>query len=321
MKAAAIDGYGGSERLVIRELPNPGPLGPGQVLVRVRAASVNPIDWKIRRGNLRLVMPARFPLVLGFDLAGEVVAIGPEVTRFEPGDEVFGGADPRSQGGSYAELTLARESELAAKPAALSFEEAAALPVAGATALQALRDKGELVAGETVLVNGAAGGVGHLAVQIAVALGAEVSGVASRTNLDFVRRLGASEVIDYEEEDFTGRDDEWDVIFDAVGNRSYRDAEPALSRNGGIYVSTQVRPRLLIDIALTTLGALLGQKKRARTIIAKPKTVDLTTLARMADQGQLRPAIQKVFPLTEIAKAHDLSESGHVRGKLVVRVG
>jgi NADPH:quinone reductase-like Zn-dependent oxidoreductase len=320
MKATVIDGYGGSERLVVRDLPDPAPPGPGQVLVRVRAASVNPIDWKIRQGKLRLVRRARFPLVLGYDLAGEVVAIGPEVTRFEPGDEVFGGLDPRSPGGSYAELTLAREGELAPKPAALTFEAAAALPVAGVTALQALRGKGELVAGEKVLVNGASGGVGHLAVQIAVALGARVTAVASRRNLDFVRGLGAHEVIDYEEEDFTGRDDEWDVIFDAVGTRTYRDAEPALSRNGGIYVSTQVSPRLVIDVALTTFGGLLGQKKRARAILAKPKTEDLAVLAHLAERGGLRPEIQQVFALEELAQAHDLSESEHVRGKLVVRV-
>jgi NADPH:quinone reductase-like Zn-dependent oxidoreductase len=320
MKAAVIDGYGGSERLAVRDLPDPGTPGPGEVLVRVRAAGVNPIDWKVRQGKLRFVMPAKFPLVLGHDLAGEVVALGPEVARFQPGDQVFGGVDPRAHGGSYAELVLAREGELAAKPSALSYEEAAALPVAGVTALQALRDKGELVAGEKVLVNGASGGVGHFAVQIAAVMGAKVTGVTSRKNLDFVRSLGAQEVINYEEEGFTGRDDEWDVIFDAVGNSSYRDSEPALSRDGGIYVSTQVNPRLFIDVALTTLGALLGQKKRARTIMVKPQAEDLAVLARMTEQGRLRPEIQQAFSLTEIGKAHDLSESGHVRGKLVVRV-
>src|SRR4051812_40064755 len=155
MKAAVIDGYGGSERLQVRVAAEPGEPGPGQVLLRVRAASVNPIDWKIRQGKMRLLRPAKFPLILGYDAAGEVEAVGPEVTRFQPGDAVYGAIDVRPQGGSYAELALARESALAAMPQALSFEEAAALPVAGLTALQALRDKGELVAGETVVINGA----------------------------------------------------------------------------------------------------------------------------------------------------------------------
>lgn len=319
MKAAVIDGYGGNNRLQVREVPDPGEPGPGQVLLRVRAASVNPIDWKMRRGSLRIVMPAKFPLILGCDAAGEVEAIGPEVTRFQPGDAVYGGVDPR-QGGSYAELTLARESALVAKPQALSFEEAAALPVTGLTALQALRDKGELISGERVLINGAAGGVGHLAVQIAFALGARVTGVASRRNLDFVRSLGAHEGIDYEEEDFAGRDDAWDIVFDAVGNRSYQDCEPSLSREGGIYVTTLVGPRPFLNAVFTGFGGLFGQKKRARWIVTKQKAEDLAVLNRLVDQGRLRPEIQEVFPLEKVHQAHDLSETGRVRGKLVVRV-
>jgi NADPH:quinone reductase-like Zn-dependent oxidoreductase len=321
MKAAVIDGYGGSGRLQVREVPDPGEPGPGQVRLRVRAASVNPIDWKMRRGSLRIVMPAKFPLILGADVAGEVDAVGPEVTRFQPGDAVYGGIDPRAHGGAYAEQALARESALAAMSGALSFEEAAALPVAGLTALQALRDKGELAAGERALINGAAGGVGHLAVQIAAALGARVTGVASHRNLDFVRSLGAQEAIDYEEEDFAGRDDAWDVLFDAVGNRSYQDCEPSLAREGGIYVTTLVGPRPFLNGVLTELGGLFGQKKRARWIVAKHKGEDLAVLNRLVEQGRLRPEIQEVFPLEKVHQAHDLSETGHVRGKLVIRVG
>jgi NADPH:quinone reductase-like Zn-dependent oxidoreductase len=320
MRAAVIDGYGGSERLVVRDVPDPGPPGPGQVLVRVRAASVNPIDWKIRQGGMRLIMPAQFPLVLGYDLAGEVVEVGPEVTRFQPGDAVFGGLDVRRQGGSYAELALARDTALALKPEALSFEEAAALPLAGLTALQALRDKGELAAGERVLVNGASGGVGHLAVLIAFALGARVTGVTSRRNLAFVQSLGAHEVIDYEEEDFSDRDDAWDVIFDAVANHTYTDCEPALARDGGIYVTTLGSPKLMAWIGLTALGGLFGQGKRARMVINKFKAEDLAVLTHLVGQGRLHPEIQEVFPLEHIRAAHDASEAGHVRGKIVVRV-
>lgn len=319
MRAAVIEGYGGSDRLQVREVAEPGEPGPGQVLLRVRAAGVNPIDWKIRRGSLRLVMPAKFPLILGYDAASEVEAIGPEVTRFQPGDAVYGGIDARPQGGSYAERALTRESSLAALPPGLSFEEAAALPMAGLTALQALREKGELAAGETVVVNGAAGGVGHLAVQIAFAVGARVTGVASRRNLDFVRSLGAREAIDYEDEDFAGRDDAWDVVFDAAGTHGYQDCEPSLSA-GGIYVTTQIGPRPFLNALFTSLGGLFGQKKRARWIRTKVSSEDLALLARMVEQGRVRPEIQEVFPLERIREAHDLSETGRVRGKLVVRV-
>jgi NADPH:quinone reductase-like Zn-dependent oxidoreductase len=320
MKAVVITGYGSSDQLSLKELPDPGPPGSGQILLRVRAASVNPIDWKIRKGSMRLVMPAKFPLVLGYDVAGEVVEIGPEVTRFQSGDAVFGVVDVKRQGGSYAGLALAREAALAAKPPALSFEEAAALPMAALTALQALRDKGELVAGEDVLVNGASGGIGHFAVQIASALGASVTAVTSARNLEFVRGLGAREVIDYEEEDFTGRDQTWDVIFDAVANLSYTDCEPVLARDGGIYVTTLGGPKLMIWIGLTALGGLFGQRKRARFVMVKHRAEDLAFLARLVEQRKLRAEIQEVFPLEKIREAHELSEAGHVRGKIVVRV-
>jgi NADPH:quinone reductase-like Zn-dependent oxidoreductase len=320
MRAVVIDGYGGSERLQVREMPEPGPPGPGQVLVRVRATSVNPIDWKIRRGGLRFVLPATFPLIPGFDVAGEVVAVGPEVTGFQPGDPVFGGVDVDRHGGASAELVLAREAALAPLPASLSFEGAAALPTAGLTALQALRDKGELAAGERVVINGASGGVGHLAVQIARALGGRVTGVASARNLEFVRELGAERTIDYEEDDFTAEDDAWEVVFDAAGNRSYRDVEPSLVGDGGIYVTTKVGPDIFGWIAVTTIGGLLGKKKRARIVAMKYRAEDLFHLARLADSGRLRPVLQEVFSLEEIGKAHELSETGHVRGKIVVRV-
>jgi NADPH:quinone reductase-like Zn-dependent oxidoreductase len=320
MRAVVIDGYGGSERLQVREIADPGPPGPGQVLLRVRATSVNPIDWKIRRGSLRFVIPARLPLTPGFDAAGEVAALGPEVTRFEPGDLVFGGVDVARHGGASAELVLAREAALAPMPGSLSFEEAAALPTAGLTALQALRDKGELAAGERVVVNGASGGVGHLAVQITRALGARATGVASARNLDFLRELGAERVIDYEEDDFPAEDDAWEVVFDAAGNRSYRDVEPSLVGDGGIYVTTKVGPDIFGWVAFTTVGGLLGQKKRARMVTVKYRAEDLVHLGRLADTGRLRPHLAETFPLDEIRKAHELSETGHVRGKIAIRV-
>jgi NADPH:quinone reductase-like Zn-dependent oxidoreductase len=316
VKAAVLDGYG--DRLVVREVETPRP-GPGQVLFKVRAAGVNPIDWKIRSGKMRLVIRAPLPAVLGFDAAGEVVEIGPEVSRFAPGDEVYGLLD-NPLGGAYAEYAVARESSLAPKPPSLSFEEAAAIPLAGLTALQALRDRGELASGERLLVNGAAGGVGHFAVQIGVAFGAQVTGVASGHNQDLVLGLGAERAIDYEEVDFTGEDAAYDVVFDAVGNRTFDDCTAVLAREGGIYVTTRAGLRTWIWIALTALGGLAGHNRRARFIHTRPSGQDLDVLGHLIQIGKLRPAVGRVYPLDEIQRALAASETGHARGKIVVRI-
>ena len=319
MKAAVIDGYGGGERVVVREVEAPRP-GPGQVLIRVRAAGVNPIDWKIRSGQMRLVKRAPLPAVLGFDAAGEVAQIGPEVSRFVPGDEVYGLLDS-PLGGAYAEYAVARESSLAPKPHSLSFEEAAAVPLAGLTALQALRDRGELAPGERLLVNGAAGGVGHFAVQIGASFGAHVTGVASGGNQDLVLGLGAERAIDYEKVDFTGEDAAYDVVFDAAGSRTFDDCTAVLARDGGIYVTTQPGLRLWIWIAITKLGGLASHGRRARFILTRPSGRDLDVLGHLANSGKLRPAVGRVYPLDEIERALAASETGHARGKLVVRIG
>lgn len=318
MKAAVIDGHGGSDRFGIREVERPSP-GSGQILVRVRAASVNPIDWKTRRGGLFYGKGARFPLILGYDVAGEVEEIGPEVDRFQPGDPVYACLDSRL-GGAYAEYAVAGQGAAARKPERLSFEEAAAVPLAGLTALQALRDRGELAEGERVLVNGAAGGVGHFAVQIARALGARAVGVASGRNGDFIRELGAERAIDYEREDFTQDEETFDVVLDAVGNTSLRDCDLILGE-GGVFVTTIPGPLVLIQGAAAYLSSLFGPARRARLVVVKPNGNDLALLARWIDQGRIRPSIQDVYPLEEIRQAHDASESGHARGKIVVRVG
>jgi NADPH:quinone reductase-like Zn-dependent oxidoreductase len=321
MRAAVLDGYGGSERLRLArngEVPRPEP-GGGQVLIRVRAAGVNPLDWKIRRGRMRLLRPARFPLILGFDAAGEIAAVGPEVTAFEIGDPVYALLDSR-HGGAYAEYALALESSVAPLPPALSFEEAAALPLAGLTALQALRDKGELGAGERVLIHGAAGGVGHLAVQIATALDAEVTAVAAGRHKDFAFELGADRFLAREEDDFTLLDETFAVVFDAVGRSSYKAAAPLLDPGGGVYVTTRLGPALFFWQALTSLAGLARSPKRARGVSVRPSGADLETLARLVQAGRLRPVIDRVLPLEEAARAHDLSESGATRGKIVLRV-
>lgn len=317
MKAAVIRGYGGPERFEIREVEKPAP-GPGQLLVRVRAASVNPLDWKMRKGQLRFLRPARFPLILGFDVAGEVEEVGPEVDAFDPGDAVYSFVD-NPHGGCYAEYVLVSQSAAAPKPGRLSFEEAASVPLAGLTALQGVLDRGELEKGERLLVNGAAGGVGHFAVQIGRARGAQVVGVASGRNQDFLRALGAGRGIDYEQEDFTTDEETFHVIFDTVGNTDLRECNLILEE-GGVFATTAIRPSLLAQTVITSLVGVFGSVRRCRPVTVKPNGAHLATLGHLIDTGQLRPFLEEVYPLDRIAEAHRRSETGRVRGKLVIRV-
>ncbi len=317
MRAAILEGYGGADRFRIGDVEKPSP-GSGQLLVRVKAAGVNPVDWKIRKGGMRLVLPARFPLVLGFDVAGVVESVGPEVDRFEPGDAVYAMLDSR-HGGGYAEWAVVGQAAAALKPERLSYEEAAAVPLAALTALQALRDRGEMAQGEKVLVNGGSGGVGHFAVQIAAALGARVVATASGRNLDFLRELGVERTIDYGKEDFTQDEETFDVVFDAVAGSSFQECDFILGE-GGVYVTTVPGPGDVFRSIVSSVAGLFGQARRARWMRVKPSGEDLALLGNLIDQGRLRPVLDQVFPLEEIRQAHEASEAGHVRGKIVVRV-
>lgn len=317
MKAAVIGGYGGADLFEVHEVEKPVP-GPGQLLVRVRAASVNPVDWKLRKGQLRLVRPARFPLILGYDVAGEVEAIGAEVSQFEPGDPVYAFTD-NPHGGGYAEYVLVGEAATAHKPASLSFEEAAAVPLAALTALQALRDKGELEEEERLLVNGGSGGVGHFAIQIGKALGAGVVGVASGRNQEFLRDLGVDRGIDYEEEDFATDEESFHVVFDTIGSSSYRECELILE-DGGVFVTTSFQPSIVVQGLVSLVGKLFGPVRRARSVIVKPSGQDLAFLSRLIEAGKIRPHVEEVFRLERISDAHVFSESGRVRGKLVIGI-
>ena len=317
MKAAVIEGYGGPERFEIREVEKPS-VGPGQLLVRVRAASVNPVDWKMRKGQLRLVRPARFPLILGYDVAGEVEAVGPEVDAFDLGDAVYAFVDS-PHGGAYAEYVVVGQAAAAHKPERLSFEEAAAIPVAGLTALQGLRDRGELEKGERLLVNGGTGGVGHFAIQIGRATGASVTAVASGRNQELLRELGAVRGIDYEQEDFTTDEETFHVVFDTVGNSDLRSCDLILEE-GGVFVTTALSPSLLAQTVISSVTGLFGPARRCRPVVVKSRGSDLALLNLLADTGRLRPLIEEVYPLEQIAEAHHRSETGRVRGKLVIRV-
>ncbi|MBP0000444.1 MAG: NAD(P)-dependent alcohol dehydrogenase [Cyanobacteria bacterium SID2] len=313
MKAVTIDRYGSSDVLQYRDVEQPVPTG-NAVLVRVRASSVNPIDWKIRRGDLALLSGFDFPRPLGADVAGIVEAVGDTATQFQPGDEVFGFGNPLNSG-TYAEFATLPESQLALKPKNVSFEEAAAAPLAGLTAMQALLDLGELRPGCSVLVNGASGGVGEFAVQIAKTFSATVTGVCSEANLEIVRHLGADAVIDYTREDFTHQAARYDLVFDAVGKRTFTDCRRVLKPEG-IFVSTLPSPELLASIAQTLLFS--GQK--AKLILAQPKSRDLQALCELMEDGKVKSQIDRTYPLSEIAAAHNYSETGRAKGKIVLTV-
>lgn len=318
MKAIAIDGYGGPERLQLRDLPEPRP-APDEALILVRAAAVNPIDWKIREGQLRLLLPLTFPYVPGYDIAGEIVATGSRAGGFKPGDAVVASIGPK-RGGGYAELAVAKAAAIAPKPQSLSFAEAASLPIAACTALQSLRDIGKLGAGGSALILGGAGGVGHFAVQIARALCARTSATCGASNVEFVASLGADIVIDYHKEDFADRPERYDVIFDAVAKSSFAACRRLLAP-GGTYVTTLPGASLFFWSGLQRIVGLFGQAKRARLILVRVNEADLSFLGRLADEGKLRPAVSRTYPLERAREAQEASQKGHTRGKIVLEIG
>ena len=300
MHAVVTHETGGPEVLSYEEAERPEP-SDGEVLIRVRAASVNPVDWKYRRGLAERDLPA----VLGNDVSGTV-----EVSRadgFDEGDEVFGVVSS----GGYAEFATSSAEQIARKPAGVSHEQAAAIPVAGVTAWQALFDRGGLERGQTALVAGAAGGVGHFAVQFARHAGARAVGTGSSRNRDFVLGLGAEEYIDYTQQDASEAVSDVDVVFDTVGGDATAPLVPTL-REGGIIVTIAGAPP---EDAARERGA------RAELLVASPNPEHLARIAELVDAGDVRVEIAETLPLTEVRRAHELSESGHTRGKIVLTVG
>jgi NADPH:quinone reductase-like Zn-dependent oxidoreductase len=307
MRAAVYDRFGGPEVLEVREVDDP-PVGPDVVLVRARATSVNPVDWKVREGKLQAAYPHYLPIIPGWDVAGVVEKVGPAVvTGVQPGDEVWGYVRRDGvQFGTAAELVPAPQRTVAAKPPSMSFAEAAAVPLVGLTAYQCLVEALKVQSGERVLVHAASGGVGHLAVQIANALGAEVIGTASPQHHDRVRELGATEVLDYHEGPASEQLDEpVDAVLDLVGGEALEDA-PKQVRDGGRIAS-------IIDAA--TVRELGGTY-----VFVRPDRAGLDALARLVQQGKLRVDLAATRPLEEIAEAHRLSQSGHAGGKIAVTV-
>lgn len=321
MKAIVFRRYGPPDVLQLEDVEIPAP-GPGDVLVRVHAASANPLDWHNMRGApflVRLGNGLRRPRDprLGADIAGQVEAVGAGVTQFHQGDAVFGVASS----GGFAEYATAAEDKLALKPAGTSFEEAAATPVAALTALQGLRDKGKIQAGQEVLVNGASGGVGTFAVQIAKSFGAVVTGVCSTRNLELVRSIGADNVVDYGHEDFTKNGRTYDLILDAVGNRSVADYRRALKPQGTCVIAGFQGPaRLLEHVAVGSITSTTGSKKVGLMGLAKLNHQDLVVVKELLESGKVRPVIDRRYPLSETAAAIGYLERGHARGKVIVTV-
>ncbi|MGA9474984.1 MAG: NAD(P)-dependent alcohol dehydrogenase [Terriglobales bacterium] len=305
MRAAVYVKGKSGKVLEIKDLEQPVPKN-NEVILRIRAASVNPLDWRMKRQRP------------GVDVAGDVVAVGETVTRFKPGDAVFGACK-----GAFAEYGCAREVALVQKPESVSFEQAAAVPVAGLTALQGLRDKAHLQPGQKVLINGAAGGVGTFAVQIAKSFGAHVTGVCSTRNVELVRSLGADRIIDYTRDDFTQdtqhHEQCYDLIFDTVGNRSLTSMRRVLTEDGKC-VMIGAPKQLLPTLArlLKTIAWSLLPRQKFTFFMAKIKKDDLTTLVELIKARKLAPTIDRQYPLTEVAAALVYAEEGHARGKVVI---
>lgn len=321
MRAIVQHRYGAPDVLELQEVDEPV-VQDDRVLVRVHAASVNPVDWHFTRGTpylIRLEAGLRRPKVtrLGVDVAGRVEAVGRNVTLLQPGDEVFG-----QSRGSFAEYLSASEPGLARKPTNLTFEEAAAVPVAASTALQGLRDRGRIQPGQKVLVNGASGGVGTFAVQIAKSFGAEVTGVCSTRNVDLVRSLGADRVVDYTREDFTRSGQRYDLILEAVGNRSLADCRRVLGTNGALVLVGAPEGRWLGPLVRPVTALVLSRVGRQRmgSFLASRSRDDLAVLTELLEAGKVTPVIDRHYSLGEVPEALRYLEEGHARGKVVITV-
>lgn len=309
MKAVRVHNYGGPEVLHYEDVPRPAP-GAGEVLIRARAASVNPIDWKIRAGYMKEYVPMPLPFIPGYDVSGVVEAVGSGVTHFKKGDEVYARADAVHGHGAYAEYAIAKETETALKPISVDFVHAATVPVAAVTAWRALFDTADLKAGQKVLIHGASGGVGSFAVQLAKWKGAYVYGTASAANLEFVRQLGADQAIDYGKSKFEDLVHDADVVLDTIGGETQQRSWQVLKK-GGILVS-------LVGLSSEEEAAKRGVRSAA--ISAQGGSTVLAEIAKLIDLGKIKPIVDKVLPLSEAGRAHQLNETGHSRAKIVLKV-
>jgi NADPH:quinone reductase-like Zn-dependent oxidoreductase len=319
MKAMVQDTYGSPDVLKLAEVDKPG-IGDDEVLVRVRAASVHVGDWILMTGSpfvMRLATGIRKPRnpVPGTDIAGTVEAIGKDVKRLRPGDEVFGWC-----GGAFAEYAHAKEDQFIRKPANLTFEQASAVGVSASTALQLLRDEGKVQRGQKVLINGASGGVGTFAVQIAKAFGADVTGVTSTRNVEMVRSIGADHVIDYTREDFTNGTDRYDFILDNVGNHSMARTRRALTPAGTLISNGGGHSNGKLSRTLRTMLVSMFVRQQASPTVKTQNHDDLVALKGLVESGKVTPVIDQTYPLTGTAEAISRVAAGHARGTVVITV-
>ncbi|HEY3259829.1 MAG TPA: NAD(P)-dependent alcohol dehydrogenase [Pseudonocardiaceae bacterium] len=331
MRAIVQHRYGSPDVLRLSEVDKPAP-ADDEVLVRVHAAAVNARDWHIMRGDpyvVRLMSRATFGFgapkrkIRGSDVAGRVEAVGRNVTRFRPGDEVYG--DVREADGAFAEYVCIPDGLLERKPATLTFEQAAAVPLAATTALLGLRDTAQVRPGQRILINGASGGVGTFAVQIAKVFGADVTGVCSTRNVDLVQSIGADHVVDYTREDFTRAGRRYDVVFDLVGNRSLADCRRALTPTGTLLLSgggVSTGGSLLGPLGLMLKGQALSRLVRQRLLLltATPGADHLASLRELIDAGQVAPVVDRTYPLNQVPEAIRYVETEHARAKVVITV-
>lgn len=311
MRAVVIDRYGGPEVLRLTTVPRPIPTR-GQVLVRTRFVGVNPKDVIVRKGKFQIATGKKFPLIVGHDIAGEVVEAGPgaDLTK---GDLVYGMINDFA-GRAYAEYAAVACQQLAKAPSSIELAVAAAVPLAAQTALQALRDDARLKAGQRVLINGASGGVGVFAVQIAKILGAHVTAVCSHRNVDLVTELGADSIVDYTKTELVDLDEQFDVIFDVFGNYGFDDFKELLSERG-TYVNTIPSARIFKDVAKSFV-----RRKRAKLVIVKSRRDQLDWLRQQIDAGCIRVVVDRSFPISDVAEAHRFMETKRARGKVVLAV-
>jgi NADPH:quinone reductase-like Zn-dependent oxidoreductase len=317
VKAVVYEKYGPPEVLELREIDRPS-IGDDEVLVKVHAASINQTDTNFRSGTpfLARVLAGLFKpkhQVLGCDYAGTVEATGKNVSGYNPGDEVYGQVYKRT--GTHAEYVNVSTKEAFPKPKKLSFVEAASVGVAGNMALQCLRDYGEIKQGQKVLINGASGGIGTFAIQIAKHYSAEVTGVCSTANIDLVKSLGADHVIDYKEEDFTKRTGEYDIIFDTVRKNTFANCKDALTPKG-VYVTTEYGPGIMLQMRMNSNP----DGKRMRGMLMSVETDDQSILSELIEAGKVKPVIDRTYTLEEIAEAHRYVEKGHAKGRVIIKI-
>ena len=312
VKAVFYNKYGSPDVLEIGELEKPT-INDDEILVQAHASSVNPVDWKIRNGSMKIFTGKIFPKGLGGDVAGKIAEVGQKVSGFTVGDEVYGKISG-FKGNAHAEFVVAKPIDLAPKPKNLDYNEAAAVPLAALTAYQALVNQGGITENSKVLVNGCSGGVGHFAVQIAKAMGAEVTGVCSTKNVKLSKELGADKVIDYTKENVAKSKEKYDVFFDAVASQKYDKIKPILNKNG-TYVSTLPS----VGVILNSITGIFSSKK-AKMINVKSSLQDLQKLTKWIEDGKVKPIVEKTYQLKDVREAHRHSETGRVVGKLAISI-